>query len=203
MQSDLFAPESGVQTIPLKGGALSYYKSWLNDECAQSYLERLLNSTPWEQPEIIVAGNKHPIPRLQAWYGDSNAVMTYSKVEFRPLKWTDDLISLKDQIESETHHTFNSVLVNLYRDGQDGVGWHADNEPELGVNPVIASLSLGVTRTFSLKPKIGGKTISLDLNHGDLIVMSAATQSNWLHSVPKTATSVGARINLTFRNIKF
>lgn len=202
MQCNLFEQDADKpQSIGLKGGELELHRGWLESALATEYFNKLAAEVDWQQPEIWVAGQRHKIPRLQAWYGDENSVMEYSATRFYPTPWSKELISLKDLIENKTESSYNSVLVNLYRNGADGVGWHADDEKELGGRPVIASLSLGASRSFSLKPKAGGKSIKLELNNGDLIVMKGDTQRNWLHAVAKTSKKVGPRINLTFRYI--
>lgn len=195
-----------------------YIPAWITEERASRVFTRLNTEVDWQQPTISIAGQQHKIPRLQAWYGDSGAVMEYSGQSFTPVAWTALLANMKSGVEREAGQGFNSVLVNLYRDGQDSVSWHADNEKELGKNPVIASVSLGATRIFSLKPrsrssdvdfKQTGKgdkqnpsqTIKLPLHSGDLIVMRGETQQRWQHAVLKVKSSVGPRINLTFRQI--
>ncbi|VUD68812.1 hypothetical protein TDB9533_04171 [Thalassocella blandensis] len=200
---------------------LVYFPGWLQRDRADDIFSELLNCTPWQQPEIYVGGRQHKIPRLQAWYGDEGAVMAYSGKRFTPNVWTPLLQTLKLQAESAAGVQFNSVLVNQYRDGQDSVSWHADDERELGRNPVIGSLSLGASREFSLKPRSSGDSSAIEaqagmgfehgrrrtngvkqvLHHGDFLLMCGETQHRWLHAVSKVRQSVGPRINLTFRNI--
>jgi alkylated DNA repair dioxygenase AlkB len=140
------------------------------------------------------------VPRLVAWHGDPGAVYTYSGTAHEPRPWTDDLRSVRERLQRLTGHRYNSVLLNLYRDGRDGMGWHADDEPELGPAPAIASLSLGATRRFRLRHR-GQRELgcAVDLAHGDLLLMAGGTQSAYLHALPKTARLVGERINLTWR----
>ncbi len=142
-------------------------------------------------------------PRLTAWYGDEGAIYTYSNLTNRPLEWTPELLVIKARAEKTAQMNFNSVLLNYYRNGQDSMGWHQDNEPELGEQPVIASVNFGATRRFQLRHKKRKDldTFSIDLEHGSLLVMRGTTQEFWKHQVPKTTQSVGARINLTFRLI--
>jgi alkylated DNA repair dioxygenase AlkB len=147
-------------------------------------------------------GKEVPQPRLTAWYGDPAAQYTYSGLTWEPRPWTPTLLDLRRRLEAATDARFNSVLLNYYRDGRDSMGWHADNEPELGAAPAIASLSLGASRRFRLRPYRGGLThpsFSLDLPTGSLLLMRGPTQQHWQHELPKTARPVGPRLNLTFR----
>ena len=141
-------------------------------------------------------GKQVTIPRLQAWYGDKHCSYSYSGLQLAPLVWTPQLIQLKTTVETVCQHTFNSVLLNLYRNGQDSNGWHSDDEPELGEHPIIASLSLGETRRFKLRHKFDKtiKGIDIELTSGSLLVMSGHSQSHWQHCVPKTARPVEPRI---------
>ncbi len=166
-------------------------------------LVSLLDQLKWNQHEITMFGKTHASPRLSAWHGDPEAVYTYSQNRLEPQPWTDELDYARKLMQTLTDTRFNSVLVNRYRDGQDSMGWHADDEPELGPNPIIASLSLGASRKFHLRRKDNHKEkVSLPLGHGDVIVMSGATQRYWAHQVPKTAAVVGERVNLTFRMVR-
>lgn len=146
-------------------------------------------------------GRTVPAPRLEAWYGDPGAAYTYSGLAHEPLPWTAELQDLRERVESATATTFNSVLANLYRSGADSNGWHADDEPELGEQPVIASLSLGATRRFLLRHRASGERVELMLEAGSLLVMRGATQQCWQHCVPKQRTVQAPRINLTFRRV--
>jgi alkylated DNA repair dioxygenase AlkB len=190
------------------------WRRWLADEQAQCLFERLLATLDWQQPTLIIAGQEHPIPRLQAWHGDADALYTYSGKQFVPAPWTAELMEIRERLERACDSRFNSVLVNCYRTGADGMGFHADKEPELGPEPVIASLSLGATRRFILKParrdrkstrhslrpaQNSSESLALELHSGDLLLMRGTTQRHWRHGIPKTRRAVGARINLTFR----
>ena len=145
----------------------------------------------------------HKSPRLSAWFGEPGTVYKYSGITRSAQEWPNYFDEVRDEIEKLTEQDFNSVLLNYYRAGSDGMGKHSDDEKELGRKPVIASLSLGATRRFILHPKSirSGKSISINLPHGSLMVMSGNCQKNWKHSVPKTKTPTGPRINLTFRKI--
>ena len=163
----------------------------------------LRGQVDWRQEEILMFGQRVPVPRRVAWHGDPGASYTYSGTEHHPLPWTPALDRVRARATRLAGTDFNAVLLNLYRDGRDGMGWHADDEPELGRDPVIASVSLGATRRFCLRHR-RRKDLRLDvpLTHGSLLIMSGATQHNWVHALPKTATPVGERINLTFRRIE-
>lgn len=165
--------------------------------------QQLSEQIAWRQEKIRLYGKEFNQPRLTAWYGDEGASYTYSNLTLHPLAWIAPLDEIRRRCNEAAGVEFNSVLLNLYRDGQDSMGWHQDNEPELGTNPVIASVSFGATRRFQFrhKKRRGLPTISLDLTHGSLLLMKGATQHHWRHQVPKTATPAGARINLTFRVI--
>ena len=166
-----------------------------------SLFEWLLDNVPWQQDDIVMYGKKMPIPRLQAWFGDTNADYGYSGITLTTLPWLPELKQLKTEIEHKTQSTFNAALVNLYRDGNDTVGWHSDDEPELGLQPTIASISLGETRDFQLKHKVSKEKLSIRLTSGSLLVMSGNTQHCWQHCVPRSKRVQSPRINITFRKI--
>ncbi|MDD1611654.1 MAG: alpha-ketoglutarate-dependent dioxygenase AlkB [Methylococcaceae bacterium] len=155
----------------------------------------------WQEEDIYIFGKWCKAPRLMCWYGDAEAVYRYSGVEHKPLSWTGELSAVKARIEMVSGHSFNSVLANLYRDGRDSMGYHADNEKELGINPVIASLSLGDARLFRLHHKKRRENLDIVLEHGDLLIMAGSMQHHWVHALPKTRQTKNPRINLTFRKI--
>lgn len=160
----------------------------------------LLEQTPWEQGTIKIFGKDLLEPRLKAWFGTK--AYTYSGITHQPSPFPTELEEVKQSIEKLTQQSFNSCLINLYRDGSDSMGWHQDNEKELGKNPTIASLSLGAERVFHLKQiKLKSDSIKLPLAHGSLLVMSEETQHFWKHQLPKTKKVSSPRINLTFRFI--
>jgi len=162
--------------------------------------EQLEAQISWRQ-DVMRFGRREVLqPRLTAWYGDDGKTYVYSSIRNDPLPWTPVLLALKAKAEGFAGSAFNSVLLNYYRDGGDSVGWHADNEPELGARPVIASLSFGATRTFELRRRTTGKVVKLPLTAGSILVMRGTTQHHWVHRVPKEPGSAG-RINLTFRFI--
>ena len=170
---------------------------------ASALMQRLLEETPWQQETITLWGKQHLQPRLSAWYGDPGSAYAYSGVVLQPHAWTPTLQRIRSDVENAAGHRFNSVLLNLYRDENDSVGWHSDAEPELGAMPVIASLSLGATRNFRLRHRVRKelKPVAIDLVDGSLLVMAGTTQRFWQHAVPKERTACGRRINLTFRTI--
>jgi alkylated DNA repair dioxygenase AlkB len=169
---------------------------------AWELFRELREGIDWRQEEVLVCGRRHAVPRLVAWHGDPGARYTYSGTPHEPLPWTPALERIRHRVQAIAVCEFNAALLNLYRGGRDGMGWHADDEPELGPEPVIASVSLGAVRRFCLRHRRRrGLRADLALPHGSLLLMSGATQRNWVHAVPKTAVPVGERINLTFRRI--
>lgn len=185
-----------------KDGLLNFYPEFLTHEEADYYFDLFLNDLAWSEEHIQMFGKTVRVPRLVCWYGNSEAIYRYSGVEHIPHPWTKSLNELNTRIETFTQHTFNSVLGNLYRNGNDSMGWHSDDEKELGPNPFIASLSLGLERTFKVQHKASKEQIKLLLPHGSLLTMSGPFQHHWRHCVPKIRTAAGPRINLTFRDIK-
>ncbi|NOQ35136.1 MAG: alpha-ketoglutarate-dependent dioxygenase AlkB [Methylococcaceae bacterium] len=161
----------------------------------------LINDLAWQEEEICIYGRWVKVPRLMCWYGDEHASYEYSHVVHQPLPWTDDLQNIQEDIQPFSAYRFNSVLGNLYRDGNDSMGSHADDEPELGQNPVIASLSLGESRNLKLKHQQHKTVLDVPLEHGDLLIMAGTLQHHWQHSLPKTKRLKQARINLTFRTV--
>jgi len=198
-QSVLFG---GPLDLDLPDSDIRYWPDWLTPEKHLMYWQAL-QSLAWEQSRIRIAGRWLDIPRLNAWYGDESAHYGYSGVRLAVRPWTEELTNLRAAIQAVTGVEFNSVLANYYRDGNDSVDWHADDEKELGQDPIIASLSLGATRTFCLKHRYDKtlKAINIDLLPGSLLLMAGGTQKNWLHRIPKTKKPVAGRINLTFRRV--
>lgn len=161
-----------------------------------------LNATcAWQTEDILIFGKWHKVPRLMCWYGDEGAFYRYSGVKHQPLPWTPVLLNIKEKVQQQCQCEFNSVLLNLYRDGQDSMGYHADDEKELGKNPVIASLSFGAERLFKLQHKRHKITLDILLGHGDLLLMAGTLQQHWRHALPKTKQPKTPRINLTFRQV--
>ena len=190
-------------TLDLSDAEVIYYPHFFDKEEADSIYAELTNEIPWQQDEITVYGKKHLQPRLTALYGNEGKPYSYSNIKMQPHPWNLLLQKIKSKVESVSDTNFTTVLLNYYRDGKDSNGWHADNEKELGTNPIIASISFGAERTFQLKhnSNIDLKK-SIVLEHGSLLLMKGTTQHFWKHQIPKTAKPVGPRINLTFRVIK-
>jgi alkylated DNA repair dioxygenase AlkB len=180
-------------------GAVFLYPDALPQAAADHLFAELRGAIEWRQEVASLMGRRVAIPRLTAWHGAAGYV--YSGIRMTPAPWTPPLLELKALAEALAGQPFDSVLLNLYRDGRDSVSWHADNEPGLGRDPVIASLSLGAVRRFQLRHRRGPERLTLDLPHGSCLIMAGATQHHWLHQLPKTARPVGPRINLTFRRM--
>lgn len=184
-----------------RDGEAHYYGPLLTAEKSHHYFEALRKNIPWRHDEIVLFGKRIVTARQVAWYGDRGCSYSYSGATKHALAWTSDLLGLKAIVEEKTRSSFNSCLLNLYQDGTQGMAWHSDDEKELGQNPVIASLSFGAERSFSLKHKQTQERVSLVLENGSLLVMSGTTQHHWLHSLPKSTRIRSPRINLTFRTI--
>ena len=183
------------------GGWLTLQDGWLDSASADAALRALLETVRWRQEVITLFGRQIPQPRLSAWYGDPAAVYTYSGLTNTPQPWTPLLAELRGAVEEAAGAGFNAALLNYYRDGKDSMGMHADDEPELGTHPLIASLSLGSSRRFVLRHrKRADGRLDLELGHGSLLVMGGSTQHHYRHGVPKQAGR-GARVNLTFRRV--
>jgi alkylated DNA repair dioxygenase AlkB len=185
----------------LMDATLAYAPHALRD--ADAWFARLRDEVPWERHRIRLFGREIDSPRLSSWIGDADAVYTYSGTRFEPHAWTPTLATLRDWLESVLDARFNSVLANLYRDGRDSMGWHSDDEPELGAEPVIASLSFGAARRFRLRHRRDpAQRLELELASGSLLVMRGTTQRHYRHDLPRTARPIAPRINLTFRWIQ-
>jgi alkylated DNA repair dioxygenase AlkB len=182
-------------------GIVNYYGKIFSDEETLFYLEKLLTTIEWKNDEVFIYGKHIITKRKAAWYGDRDYAYTYSHTTKMALPWTTELIALKKKVEECANTTFNSCLLNLYHDGNEGMAWHSDDEKSLGKNSPIASLSFGAERKFSLKHRLTKDAISILLESGSLLIMKGATQTHWLHSLPKTTKIKTARINLTFRTI--
>ena len=192
---------NGRELLPTDGSAKMY--DWvLGDSDSTLVMQELVTTVPWSSQTITMFGKQHVEPRRTAWFGDDGASYTYSGITMSPLTWTPLLTSLRKICEEHSGTSFNSVLLNLYRDGNDKMGWHADDEPELGVEPIIASLSLGVTRRFRFRHRTTKEIVECELPTGSLVVMSGLTQKCWVHEVPQQKRITTPRINLTFRKIQ-
>lgn len=169
---------------------------------ADALFQALSTNIAWKQETIKLYGKAIDIPRLTAWYGDAGKTYTYSGLTVSPEPWTADLVQIRQRVEAPAEVAFNSVLLNYYRTERDSVSWHSDDEPELGSNPVIASVSFGAARPFQFKHKTDPELrASVELTHGSLLLMRGSTQHCWKHQIPKSSRSHGPRINLTFRVI--
>src|SRR5437879_9348860 len=200
---DLFNQDR-ISNLLDKDGSVSYYRNVLIHNEANRYFNLLLQNIVWENDEAVIFGKHIVAKRKVAWYGDygdSDYLYTYSNTTKQALAWTKELSDLKQIVEELTETKFNSCLLNLYHNGNEGIAWHSDDEKSLGKNSTIASLSFGAERKFSFKHKQTKQTISLVLEHGSLLIMKDATQTNWLHSLPKSKKITRPRINLTFRTI--
>ncbi|TCV95737.1 DNA-N1-methyladenine dioxygenase [Luteibacter rhizovicinus] len=199
----LFPEPARWYRVDLPGADVTMCPEWLGVAEADSLLRHLSGELPWEVHRIRMFGRMVDSPRLSAWIGDADAVYTYSRTRFVPHPWMPVLASLRDRASEACGVSFNSVLANLYRDGGDSMGWHADDEPELGPRPTIASVSLGETRTFRFRDReTGGRTVAVDLTHGSLLRMAGDTQALYRHDLPKRVRVHGPRINLTFRYVE-
>lgn len=187
--------------LALDDGLLLFHERWLPGEIAGPVFAELRRDTPWRAEQIRIAGRAIPVPRLTAWYGDPGATYVYSGLRNEPLPWTPLLAALRDAVSAAAEAPMNAVLLNYYRDGHDSMGWHADDERELGRDPVVVSLSLGAPRRFVLRhARKKGRAMTFVLGDGALLVMAGATQHHYRHAVPKERAA-GERINLTFRRV--
>ncbi|HJV86175.1 MAG TPA: alpha-ketoglutarate-dependent dioxygenase AlkB [Noviherbaspirillum sp.] len=200
----LFSGSSTPETIPMQDAQVRFMQAFYRQPLSGELMERLLSEICWRQETIILWGKEHLQPRLSAWYGDAGSRYTYSGVMLDPHPWSDTLLRIRRDIENATGHHFNSVLLNLYRNEHDSVGWHSDAEPELSNAPAIASLSLGDTRMFRLRHRKRKEVqqVSIALTDGSLLLMEGTTQRFWQHAVMKEKDARLPRINLTFRTIQ-
>lgn len=190
------------QNFSLPEAELEYFPDFLTQEKADLLLQKLVKEVPWQQQNIKLFGKEIPQPRLTAFYAEKGISYTYSGLQLKPDSFSTELWELKQKTEALSGFGFNTCLANLYRDGSDSMGWHADDEKVLGNNPVIASISLGGIRRFQFKHKTNKDLKeSIELQHGSLLIMKASMQHFWKHQLPKTKKEVAPRINLTFRKI--
>lgn len=196
---DLFASSNSLIPIPIPDGELLWLEQLPLGIENDAVLARLVAETDWRAESITLWGKQHLQPRLTAWHGDAR--YSYSGLDLVPLPFTPLLRDIKHAVERATGHSFNSVLLNYYRNERDSMGMHSDDEPELGSQPAIASVSFGATRTFILRHRQSKQTIKLDLTSGSVLLMRGRTQHFWLHGINKSSRQIGPRVNLTFRNI--
>lgn len=197
---DLFNTATEQNILPYDGEVI-YYGHVVSEDKAKQYHNVLLQEIPWQHDEALIYGKRIITKRKVAWYGDDSYNYTYSKTTKTALPWTKTLLELKELVENNCGTKFNSCLLNLYHDGDEGMAWHSDDEKALGKNTVIGSLSFGAVRKFSFKHKQTGEKRELILDNGSLLVMKGTTQTHWLHRLPKSTKIKHPRINLTFRTI--
>jgi alkylated DNA repair dioxygenase AlkB len=187
--------------FPLLDAEIYLYEDFFTKQESKDFFLDLKENISWQQRQIKFWGKLLDEPRLTAWYGDDDASYSYSGIHLKPIPWTNTLLTIKQKIENFTQEKFNSVLLNLYRNGYDSMGWHSDDERELGQNPIIGSISFGATRKFQLKHKKLNLSQDIELNSGSFLLMKGSTQHFWKHQIPKTKKLCSQRINLTFRLI--
>jgi len=189
--------------LPLDNAEVYYFDNFFNSNESKFLFEQLETTIEWRQENIKIFGKSIAQPRLTALYGDANKPYTYSGLTWQPLAWTEELKMIKQTIEEQVNVKFTTVLLNLYRHGQDSMGWHSDDEIELGKNPIIGSVSFGASRNFQFRSKADKKQkYALQLTNGSFLLMAGATQHYWQHQIPKTQKKVAPRINLTLRIIQ-
>lgn len=186
----------------IENGEYIFYPNFFSKSESDSLLKNLRTNIIWKQESMNMYGKKIDFPRLTAWYGNNDKPYSFSGITLQPLPWTSEILTIKSKIEPIAKTEFNSVLLNLYRDGNDSISWHTDAEKELGINPIIASVNFGATRKFQLRHIKTKEKLEIELTHGSLLIMQGELQHFWQHQVPKTSKVVGERINLTFRVIK-
>jgi alkylated DNA repair dioxygenase AlkB len=193
-------PKEGL--ILIENGEYIFYPNFFSKAESDTLIKGLRINIVWKQESMNMYGRKIDFPRLTAWYGNNDKPYSFSGITLQPLPWTSEIIEIKSKIEQQAKIEFNSVLLNLYRDGNDSISWHTDAEKELGINPIIASVNFGATRKFQLRHIKTKEKLEIELTHGSLLIMQGELQHFWQHQVPKTSKQVGERINLTFRVIK-
>ena len=203
-QLDLFAthtPKDG-EPVVLPNGEYLYFPHFFERSIADQYLQRFIDNIEWRQESMNMYGKQVLFPRLTSWYGDNDKPYSFSGITLNPHAWSEELLFIKSKIEPICETVFNSVLLNLYRDGNDSISWHTDAEKELGRNPLIASVNFGAERKFQIKHNETGEIHDIILKHGSLLIMRGELQHYWKHQVPKQKTLNKPRVNLTFRLIK-
>jgi alkylated DNA repair dioxygenase AlkB len=197
----MFKDEASISILPYDGEAI-LYPTFIHIDELSNLFQQMSDEIDWKQDEVMMFGKKLILRRKSAFYSDHGISYTYSHIQKKGLPWTNHLLEIKQKIESEFNLKFNACLLNYYHDGSESMGWHSDDEVELGTNPVIASLSLGAERSFQFKHKLNKHKQSVKLNSGSLLIMKGSTQHHWLHSLPKSLKIKTPRINLTFRFIQ-
>lgn len=203
MQNHLFDQQDVTETLLVleSDGRAEYLHGFYDAEASDGLFANLLGSLNWEPDQIFMFGRLVTTARKVAWVGDPDCLYTYSGVQKTPQAWSTELLTMKHKLEQLTGHSYNSCLANLYHTGDEGMGWHSDNEKELDSAAPIASISLGARRKFAFRHKQDKKTVPVSLDHGSLLIMHPPIQEHWQHSLLKTKTVTSPRINLTFRKI--
>ncbi len=202
MQQSLFTHTKSENLLP-HHGEVYLFENFFSEKEASMFLQKLQSTIQWKQEPIKMFGKLLMQPRLTAWYGDVDKSYTYSGITMKPMDWTKELLMIKQKIEVVSNVRFTSALLNLYRDGQDSMGWHRDNEKELGVNPTIGSVSFGESRLFKLRDHASKETVkNVELTHGSYLLMQGETQHFWEHQIPKRVKKMQTRINITFRKLQ-
>lgn len=202
-QLDLFnSSKSNIDMRQIQNGEFLHINNFFDKATSDNYLKVLLDTIDWKQEKMNIYGKELLFPRLTGWYGDKDKPYSFSGITLRPKQWTNDLLEIKRKVETKVEASFNSVLLNRYRNGNDSISWHSDAEKELGKNPIIASVNFGATREFQLRHIHTKEKLSIELSHGSLFIMLGELQHFWQHQIPKTKEPVSERINLTFRVIK-
>lgn len=203
-QHNLFTEPSRPVSVELADAKVELRPRFLGADEASELFDRLVDTVPWRQDRLTLWGREHLVPRLHQWFGDAGLAYSWSGLEMQPLPWIAPLRALRERLRLETGAAFNTALANYYRDGADSVGWHADDEPELGQAPMIASISLGAERDFQLRHRTRKDlpTTTIKLPHGSLLLMSGPTQRHWKHQLPRRRRESSGRVNLTFRIVR-
>lgn len=204
MNGDLFSTVGSLEKLPLEDAEIYYAENAPLPKRPTTLLNHLIIDTPWRSESIVIWGRRHVQPRLIAWYGDPASNYKYSGISLDPMPWTDELTAVKAAIESFSGAQFNSVLLNYYRNNKDSMGFHSDDEPELGFEPTISSLSLGAERVLTFRHRFNRQrpTVKLPLKSGSVLLMRGQTQRFWQHGIMKERLHCGPRVNLTFRQIR-
>lgn len=208
-QTDLFGNEIAFKQVGntnagltvIKNGEYIFLPNYFTKVESDLFFNKLKNNVEWKQESMNMYGKQLNFPRLTAWYGDNDKPYSFSGIKLSPQPWNEELLEIKNKIEPKASVTFNSVLLNRYRNGNDSISWHTDAEKELGKNPIIASVNFGATRKFQLRHIHTKEKLEIELAHGSLLIMQGELQHFWQHQVPKTSQNVTERINLTFRVI--
>tara|TARA_R110001592_G_scaffold363155_2_gene680818 strand:- start:6246 stop:6860 length:615 start_codon:yes stop_codon:yes gene_type:complete len=202
-QLDLFnSSKTNAVRKQIQNGEYLHISNFFDKSTSDNYFQTLLNTIDWKQEKMNMYGKELLFPRLTAWYGDNDKPYSFSGITLKPKQWNKELLEIKSKVETKADVSFNSVLLNRYRNGNDSISWHTDAEKELGKNPIIASVNFGATREFQLRHIHTKEKLSIQLSHGSLLIMLGELQHFWQHQIPKTKKPVSERINLTFRVIK-